>query len=248
MSINKIASLPLYETKDYNIFKLIKGNRELNRIHVNKLARAIRDYGNITLISPILVNEKYEVIDGQHRLWAMQKVEKEDKLDYTINFIVRDGLTSEDAIKMNSGSKGWNPDDYARHFVNLKKEDYAIFLSFRDRYNLNADVLFRYLSPSGCNRTQFQNGKFKVENQSKSKTWCNRLEEMDQYYRDSRHRSFSLAFFELVSHQDYDHNRMIEQLQNYASYLIKVPLKNKPMKEALIDLYNKGIKNKVYFN
>lgn len=246
MSTKKIASLPLYETEDYNIFTFIKGNRDQNRIHVNKLARAIRDCGNITIISPILVNEKYEIIDGQHRFWAMSKVRKEDHIDYPINFIVREGLTADDAISLNAGSKPWNPDDYARHFI--KNPNYAIFLSFRDRYNLNADVLFKYLSPMGCNRAQFQKGQFIVTNETKSKTWCNRLEEMDQWYRDSRHRSFSLAYFELVSHKDYDHSRMIEQLGSYASNLIKVPLKNKPMKEALVDIYNKGIQNKVYFN
>ena len=53
------------ETKNYSMFTTIGGNRPLNELHLNRLKKSMEEE---LLISPIIVNEKHEVIDGQHRL------------------------------------------------------------------------------------------------------------------------------------------------------------------------------------
>lgn len=248
MSIKTIASLPLCQTEDYNIFETIIGNREQNTLQTNKLVRVIKEYGNITEVSPLLVNEKHQIIDGQHRWWAFKKLAEESKIVFPLFFIVRKGLTEEEAKLMNAGSKPWSLDDFAKSYSHDGNENYSIFLSFRKRYELNGDVLMKYLSPAGGDRNTFKNGEFKVERESASRSWCNRLQDMESYYRDYKHRSFALAFLQIVSHPNYDHARMVEQLERYAQELIKVPLKNVPMKEALQNIYNKGRGNdKVIF-
>ena len=246
--MKQLKSLPLYETNDYSIFKFIKENRETNRIQVNKLVRVINERGNISKIAPILVNEKLEIIDGQHRLKAFEQVANEQGIKHNINFIVRDDLNARDAMQLNAGAKPWTPDDYARFHAKMGNRNYMIFLNFRDRFELNADVLFKYLAPLDGNRSDFQNGHFIVANENESRKWCSRLEQMKQYYSDYKHRSFALAFLELVSHKNYDHSRMLDQLDQYASDLIRIPLKNKPMKEALIEIFNKRIPNKFMFD
>ncbi len=246
--MQKIASLSLYETEDYSIFKFIDQNRETSKQQISKLVRVIREKGNITEVSPLLVNEKYEVIDGQHRLKAFQQVALENKKPMKINFIVREGLKAEDAMQLNAGSKPWNPDDYAKFHSKKGNKNYMIFLNFRERFELNAEVLIKYLAPKAGNRLDFQNGIFEVKNESESRKWCTRLESLQPYYSDQKHRSFALAFLDLVSHKDYNHTRMLEQLDSHASYLIRIPLKNKPMREALIEIYNKRIAEKVLFN
>ena len=52
----------IQETRKYDIFKLVKGNREINRSHVNRLKEKIsrRDIKEI----PILVGSKYK--NGQY--------------------------------------------------------------------------------------------------------------------------------------------------------------------------------------
>lgn len=248
MTIETIESLPLCQTKDYTIFTTIPGNREQNVLQTNKLVRTIRECGNITKTSPLLVNEKYQIIDGQHRFWAFEKIAEESGDIYPIYFIVRKGLTEEDAKLMNSGSKPWSPDDYAKTYSLDGIKDYEIYLSFRERYELNADVLMKYLAPSDGDRNTFRVGEFKVEDESKSKTWCNRLEDMKTYYRDHKHRSFALAYLDVTSNRKYEHRRMMEQMEKYSNELIRVPLKNKPMREAIIEIYNKGVSEKVKFN
>ena len=246
--MKQISNIPMYSTEDYSIFKILIGNREQNKIQTNKLVRTIREQGNITKISPITVNEKHEVIDGQHRLWAMKQIAEEFDETYPIYFFIRDGLTVDDAKKINAGSKPWSPDDYAKSYSEEGKDAYSTYLMFRDRYELNCDVLMKYLAPTDGDRNTFKNGNFFVEDEARSRAWCNRLEDMKDFYPDHKHRSFALAFLNLVSHKKYSHSRMTDQLDKYASELIRVPLKNKPMREALIEIYNRGYSDKVYFN
>ena len=55
-------------TGDYGIFKRLKGNRTVTRSRVEKIKNSINKVGYIK--SPIVVNEKREVIDGQGRCQA----------------------------------------------------------------------------------------------------------------------------------------------------------------------------------
>ncbi len=66
--VNKV-----YQTSDLSIFKQIEGNRVPNLQHIKRLADSIRVYG--MKCNPILVNERMEVIDGQHRLMAAKEAE-----------------------------------------------------------------------------------------------------------------------------------------------------------------------------
>jgi hypothetical protein len=59
----------IQQTRDYSLFTLLHGNRKLQKNHVNKITMSI-DQKNLMDVSPIVVNEKYEIIDGQHRFMA----------------------------------------------------------------------------------------------------------------------------------------------------------------------------------
>jgi ParB-like chromosome segregation protein Spo0J len=62
--------LKVMETMDYNLFSKFNGNRDVKILHVNRIAKSMTEQ---FLIKPIDVNEKYEVIDGQHRLEACKE-------------------------------------------------------------------------------------------------------------------------------------------------------------------------------
>ena len=59
----------IYQTKDYNKFSFHPSNREIKDPHVRQLVKSMREKGWIPG-STIVVNEKGEVIDGQHRLMS----------------------------------------------------------------------------------------------------------------------------------------------------------------------------------
>lgn len=54
------------KTFNYKMFKILKPNRKINNSHVRKLMESI-SARDLSEFYPILINEKNEVIDGQHR-------------------------------------------------------------------------------------------------------------------------------------------------------------------------------------
>ena len=78
--MNAIQSVGvIQETRNYGLFDFVKGNRDINRSHVNRLKDKIkrRDLKEI----PILVlsknkQGKYPIFDGQHRFAARSELNK----------------------------------------------------------------------------------------------------------------------------------------------------------------------------
>ena len=63
----------VFETHDYGQFRFIKGNRLIRASHVNNILKSMKKR---RLFSPLIVNEKMEIIDGQHRFKAQEKLNK----------------------------------------------------------------------------------------------------------------------------------------------------------------------------
>ena len=99
--------MKIQKTQDYTLFRRIKGNRNVSQPHVKRLLEAIKNDPKTITYNPIVVNSKMEVIDGQHRLEAIKKV------DLPVYYIIVDDLRLETVQKLNSGSKMWSPMDYA---------------------------------------------------------------------------------------------------------------------------------------
>jgi disulfide oxidoreductase YuzD len=72
----------VFKTKNYDLFNFIDGNRDVNDLHVKRLQDSFRKK---YLINPIIVNENYEIIDGQNRFKAAKEEEN------PIYFIVLNG-------------------------------------------------------------------------------------------------------------------------------------------------------------
>ena len=71
--------MEILRTNKYEIFKELKGNREISPLRITKIINSIKNVGYI--INPIIVNEKMEIIDGQGRLEALRILKIEDKVD-----------------------------------------------------------------------------------------------------------------------------------------------------------------------
>ena len=67
---NKVGFV--YSTEDYSVFQKLNGNRDVLESRKNKIMESILERGWIR--NPIVVNQKFEVIDGQGRLEALQEL------------------------------------------------------------------------------------------------------------------------------------------------------------------------------
>ena len=113
----------VHTTVDYFMFKPIGGNRTLNELHVRRLRDSIKaNY----LFTVIIVNEDYQLIDGQHRFEVIKE------LQLPLNYIICKGYGLTEVQILNQNSKNWTADDFMEGYCNLGKKDYEIYRQFKD--------------------------------------------------------------------------------------------------------------------
>lgn len=241
-----MTNYKILSTKDYSAFKGIKGNRTVRPAHVKKLITAIQADPEAIKYNPILINEKWEVIDGQHRLEAIKALELE------VFYVQVEGLTLTNVQKINSIAKQWQPIDYAKAFAKLGNKNYAHYVEVKEdrELTLNHDSLMRYLALDNPITSQsFNEGKLKVDNFRRSVELLKQLREVGEYYARYNIRSFALAFLTLARQDDYNHKQMLHQMKKYANDMIEDYSKEQDYYMALIKLYNyqKAKRNKHFF-
>ncbi|MBQ1790336.1 MAG: ParB N-terminal domain-containing protein, partial [Oscillospiraceae bacterium] len=115
MKMEKVFDV--YVSTDYDSFKVLDGNRDPEKnSRIKKIERSIDKVGFIE--APILVNEHYEVIDGQARL-AVAK-----KHGYPIYFCILPGKGIEECIALNQSSTAWTIMDYIHSYAAQGNENY----------------------------------------------------------------------------------------------------------------------------
>lgn len=120
----------VYETTNYDVFSYKRDNRVIKENF--KLREEIKSIG---ILVPILVNEKYEVIDGQHRLEIARKLKKK------VPFIIMNGAGKKEIISINTTSKQWMLEDFIMSFANEGIEEYEKMKKLLVDYDVNAGTL-----------------------------------------------------------------------------------------------------------
>lgn len=114
--------IEVFETSDYSIFKKLPGNRDPKS--VSKIIESINEVGYIP--SPVCVNERMEVIDGQNRIEACQR------LNIPVLYYIVESIGIKEARQMNIGRKDWKPIDYVNSYADTGNEN---FIRFRNLMN-----------------------------------------------------------------------------------------------------------------
>lgn len=120
----------VYRTYDYDKFKVLLGNRtttETDR-RVQNMMVSIRTLGFIR--NPIIVNKRFEVVDGQSRYYALKN------LAMPIEYIIDDNIGTPECIGMNTGQKNWALKDFIFSYSELGNKNYVRFLGLMDRYRM----------------------------------------------------------------------------------------------------------------
>ena len=119
------------KTRDYARFKLTDDNRDggVKEIHVQRLIDSIKAK-NLLELRPIIVNNNWEVIDGQHRLEAAKR------LGVDIYYEVKADTEKHDIILLNIAEK-WQQRDYLNYYVKNGYPEYIKLDTFLKRHNMN---------------------------------------------------------------------------------------------------------------
>ena len=119
--------LQIHSTVDLSVFKILEGNRNINLGNVERLVKSIEENGFLQM--PIIVNENYEVIDGQHRLMAARK------LNSIIYYHKVNNYDLKTAIVLNRNQSNWSISDYIRSYCDLGYKDYIKLQQFHEVNN-----------------------------------------------------------------------------------------------------------------
>lgn len=86
-------------TEDYGLFKFFNYNRAIKVTNLKAIKKAIQKRG---LIMPILVTKGFQVIDGQHRLLALQELGME------VHYVIAHDYISNDVEEVNNVGSNWD--------------------------------------------------------------------------------------------------------------------------------------------
>tara|TARA_R110000737_G_scaffold58708_1_gene84980 strand:+ start:490 stop:1278 length:789 start_codon:yes stop_codon:yes gene_type:complete len=244
---NKMNKLPLdvvearmvYETRDYKAFSFITGNRNINNSHLEKLRKSMME---MLIPIPIVVNEKLQIIDGQHRYMIC----KEE--GWTLTFIQIKGLALTHVQKINELMKVWTAEAFMHCYCDLALEtedgeydDYVEYREFKRKYgfghNETQAILANQRMFSGNLSDRFRNGSFKINDLKKATHVAERITDVGKYYQGYKRRGFVIAMLHCFATPEYDHDRFLSKL-SYQTYKLSDQSNYKQYLQIAQDIYN----------
>lgn len=220
----------VHTTTDYSLFKQIDGNRTKNLLHINRLKKSMSEN---YLFTVIIVNERYEIIDGQHRFDAIID------LKLPLNYIVCDGYGLNEVHILNQNAKTWNSDDYLTGYCNLGYIDYLKYAEFKNKYDLGHNEAMSLLacSPSKIDIELFYKGEFKIKDYSKACEMIEKIAMVQPYYANYKRRSFIYAMMSLFKNPNFDFSHFLQKLRLQPSAMVDCTNVSN-YKEVIEDIYN----------
>ena len=234
----------IQKTKNYDMFIFRKDNRtKVDDNHVNRIISSIQ-CRNMLELRPIVVNERMEIIDGQHRLLAAKNLEVE------IYYTVEKNLEADDIIKMNI-AKSWQSADYLNFYIQHEYEEYKKLDAFMKKYNLSLKVALNIaLGQSKQGYTDFKDGKFKFNDDSLGVEldicWAtiNYIKKMNGYSVYTESSRFWKALLALIKNPNFIAEKWMLNLNRMVSNC-SAKSSTKEYMSMLTNIYNWKNQNKI---
>lgn len=231
-------------TNNYYMFKRLEGNRQVDPKKVNKIKKSIEEVGYIS--NPIIVNEKMEIIDGQHRLEALKELGK------PVEYIVQRNLDIKEVLYMNINQEKWTMLDYIKSFAELGNESYQRLLDLIELYPLyNLNTIgsalkgINKLGNKGLQRGTLEVSQFDYENAIIKLNYLNRFIPVFKYLM-GRTTYFCQAIMDIYDMDGIDAERLLKQVTENVRTMIPWSDFNSCL-SSIEDIYNKQVhfKNRV---
>lgn len=228
----------VYQTSDYARFKLMEGNRPLNILHLSRLKESIAEK---PLVTPIVVNEDFLVVDGQHRLQALKE------LGLPVNYLVLEGYGLNEVHTLNQNAKTWKADDFLQSYCDLDMFDYKLYRQFKEKYGFgHYDNLWMLTGKHGDKSVakDFMEGKFKVKNFKSACNAADKIVQLGSFYPNYKRRSFVHCMLILFKNEQFDFDVLLHKLAKQPN-AIKDAHSTEAYKEQIEKIYNHCNRNKI---
>lgn len=200
-------------TDDYATFKRLAGNRKVDHSHVKKLKESIKTFD---LRIPIIVNDKYEVIDGQHRLQARTE------LKLPVYYIISEGLGIHETQKANLNNKNWTHVDFMNCYVSLNYYHYKRYKEFKEKYGFDHNTTVSLLTGAkvGVRNDDFNKGEFMITDLDAATEMAEKIHQVAPFYKGFRRRGFVFAMITCFKNPSYVHDEFIQKIEYQSSKMV----------------------------
>ncbi len=213
------------KTTEYDIFNIINANRNINPRHVKTLKGSFREHG--VLMNPILVNDKMQVVDGQHRLTALKQ------LELPVYYLIIGDYGIKEVQALNLNQKNWSKKDYAVSFSEMGYEHYTTLLEFHKEYDefgftsciklLQNSTTVKDVGRKNSNLKRntteetnpsqvFEEGTWEVSDYDIAEEWVEYLRNIDEYYSGYNRSVFVSTMIGLFKKPQFDRDEFMRKL------------------------------------
>lgn len=229
----------IYWSEQYSRFSFMKGNRDLNESKIKRIIRDIEEGTDLLKYVPIVVDERYRILDGQHRFYVSKKLKR------PVYYVVCPQISIQKVAKVNTNTSNWRLQDFLNCYVRMGIQDYKRVEEFMDlhkelKLGTAVQLLWSGRAQNGGGHMEaFREGDFQVKHWDEA---C----ELVEFAVDFKERvphwatpAFLRAAYQLIHSEQYDHHTMAEKLakdstpvqkfSNYKDYLVELEM-----------IYNKG--------
>jgi len=248
--MKKLQFNVLLSTNDYTIFRIIKGNRKLDEVNVKRIIESMKESYEFTLV---IVNEKMEVIDGQHRIEACKR------LGLEITYIIIEGLDLTDVIRYNSIQKSWQKPQHLESQIDLGNQAYIWLYEFMKNYpefSLGTAESILTNTYGGANKNKgikdadgklvgkkllFQTGGLIITAQDRLNGYTSggKIRMYKPYFKKYNNGIFVKTLISLFQNKKFDNDEMIRKIIQQPTLMVQCST-IKQYKLLLQDIYNHG--------
>lgn len=126
------------KTWDYEKFKLILGNRRVDESKVKEKIKILSESYHLDVF-PIVVNENFEIIDGQHRFFACKK------MNAPVHYIVKKGLGIDNVQKINTHMYNWSYETFMESYASRGNINYVNLMLFLKKHDVKIYEIYHLL-------------------------------------------------------------------------------------------------------
>ena len=131
-----------FETKNYDDFVMMKGNRDIDEPNVKRFMKIIQEgklYDEVQ-VNPTKVNGKWVIVDGQHKFTALKRLGKAVPV-----IVKRTNVPLNGVVDINTQRKYWTDVDRVRSYSELGNEKYTrlynIFLELNKIHSVTINTV-----------------------------------------------------------------------------------------------------------
>jgi hypothetical protein len=245
--------MQIYKTIMYHLFKRLEGNRPIDERNLKNIIASMQKENRLQL-HPIIVNEDYYILDGQHRFAAAKG------LDLPIYYVVSKGKDEKQAythiMDANINQKKWTLEDYLNLYAKKDhNENYIEFINLMEMLDIKSKALCGLLfgNKSGSAFEKIKEGNFKLpDNKKQMEKICNTYLHLRDFVEERKIKPrsmfmtyhFCVAFRMLMMNETCDSITFFSKLEN-RWFDIKPQATIEGWFRCLIGIYNWKNSNKI---